>query len=139
MKQLLINFRSNRSKHALRATQQFIRDTKFKIEDSTIGIASNTSYVCNEPSHLPIPLTESINIKPYIDSNGQQTAMDFDINVKAVLNQFYLGIGPRAIAGYAAMLDLPNAKKMLYHCNRRQGVIGEKLIRAFHRSQWMLL
>ena len=68
-----------------------------------------------------------MNNNTYIDSKGQLTVMDFDINVKAVLNQFYLGVGPSSIARCASMLDLPNAKSMLNHCNRRQGVIGDKL------------
>ena len=95
--------------------------------DETVALASNTGFKCGNESHGTLRLTVEPMKKTYTGTHNQSTALDYDINVMALVAQYYNGVGPSNIMRTGTLLDLPNADSFRNHIYRRQSIVGKKI------------
>ena len=124
---LVDGFRQHSKKSTGRNTKQFIDNTSLKLQDKTMGIASENTYRCNSKCHSSIPLTQARNDKSYTDDKKYETILNYDANILALLGPYINGTGQRDASMRLSLLDLPPSRNFQRNISRHQAFIGEKI------------
>ena len=97
------------------------------VSNNTKVLACDTGFKCNNTLHGTLNLSALHNKKSYINSHNQSTALDYDVNVVALILQYYNGVGPTNVMRTGVCFDLPNASHFQNHILRRQSIVSKKI------------
>ena len=100
------------------------------LNDKIVGIAAHCSYQCCGNARHSVEITPPVNKKVkynIMKSCDRDRAIDYDLNVMAMINQFQTGTGPSCTSRTCLLLDLPNAINFANNTHRYKGLIGSHI------------
>ena len=97
------------------------------MQETTMGIASESAYTYKSKCHSYILLTLPPNQKLYTDHNSHIAILNYDSNTYAILDPYMNGTGQRDATMRMSVLDLPASRKSQRNISRHQAFIDEQV------------